>query len=201
MKYLLVFFASLLVHCAAFAQDTASTGLVPITRVLLLSPGISHEIPTGKAQSLYLNPYLAISAEWGYSSALGYHSEVIADPALALQYRLYYNRERRAEKGRRIARNSGNYLAGIYEVYFSKTAMWKEHVDEEDRRPVHVVGAIWGMQRHGAKRFSLDLHGGVGYLYTRGTAWDDDATRWKTVHKGDIAPMINVNIGFWLGKR
>lgn len=201
MRYLPLLFAGLLVQAATFAQDTASTELTKLTTVTLLSPGVSHEVPVGSDQSLYIHPHLAISAQWGSSYAFGSYSEVIANPAVSLQYRYYYNRGRRAQKGKRIERNSGNYLAGVYAVSFSKEAIWEDHKDEDNRRPIHLVGAVWGMQRNGAKRFSFGLQGGVGYFYARGTEWNDSAVQWKTVRRGDATVIVDLNIGFWLGKR
>lgn len=201
MRKLLLLFSGLLVQAASFAQDSTSTGLEQVATITILAPGVSYEHPVGKQQSLFVHPHLGISAQWGYSLNLGSYGEVIVDPALSLQYRRYYNRLRRAEKGRRIERNSGNYLAGLYTISYSRNAMWEGHLTEKQRRPIHVVGAVWGMQRNGARRFSFDVHGGVGYFYTRGTEWDDNASRWRTVRGGDATLLLDFSIGLWLGKR
>lgn len=194
-------FAGLLVQATTLAQDSTSTDLTTVTTITILPPGVSYEHPVGRHQSLFVHPHLGISAEWGSSLYRGSYFEVDVDPSLSLQYRRYYNRARRAEKAKRIERNSGNYLAALYALSFSRDAMWDDHLEEEHRRPIHIMGVVWGMQRNRAKRFSFGLQGGVGYFYTRGTEWDDNAMLWKTVHGGNVMLLLDFSLGLWLGRR
>lgn len=189
--------ALLLFAAPGLSQDSPAPGLTRVTRVTFLAPGLSHERPLARRQSLYLYPHFSVSAGWG--STFGFRAD--ADPALAVHYRHYYNLDRRAAKGKSTGRNSGNYLAALYDVTYTTARVLSDQITEEHRRPVHVLAAVWGLQRNGRKRFCLDLNLGGGYFFAKGTDWYDPQQRWVSVNSSGPFLYTNISLGFWLGKR
>ncbi len=96
--------------------------------------------------------------------------------------------------------NSLNYLASILEITFSKESISSSYYTEKDRRIIYAFGVAWGFQRNYAKRFSLDINFGPGYLYTRVTTMNDTG-QLITRNVGQFIPVGQINLGFWLNKR
>lgn len=138
-----------------------------------------------------------MSASWGSTFGFAAHAE----PSLAGHYRYYYNLEKRVAKGKSTRRNSGNYLAALYDVTFTRSKVDPDHLAEINRRPVHRLGGIWGLQRNGHKRFCLDLQLGAVYLFARGTDWNSADQKWERVAVAYSSFFSTISLGFWLGKR
>lgn len=189
--------AFLLLAARCLSQDSLAPDVTNITRVTFLSPGLSHEVRLARAQTLYVHPSLSVSASWG--STFGFRTQ--AEPSLAVHYRRYYNLEKRVARGRSASRNSGNYVAAIYDVTFTRDAVAPSQLQEIDRRPVHLLGAAWGLQRNGHKRFCLDLNLGAVYLFARGMDWNNTEQKWERVNVARPLFYTRVSLGFWLGKR
>jgi hypothetical protein len=85
-------------HC--FSQNIEESELSNVTKATFLNPGISYEKKIGKFQSLYAQAFMNTSFGLGYSSSLGNTSFIYFDPALAVQYRYYYNFAKREAKGK-----------------------------------------------------------------------------------------------------
>ena len=157
-----LFFLCLLIINNAFAQSRNEPGVVNITRISFLSPGISYEQKIGRFQTLYGRVFLNPSGYAGYSSTLGTSSHLYLDPAITIQYRYYYNALRREAKGRRIDMNNLNYFAPVFKTTFNA---------ENSQRSIHKTGIVWGLQRNYRRRFSLDLNMGVGYNFRQGRSY------------------------------
>jgi hypothetical protein len=202
MKLLRVHLLFLLV-CAAsintFCQQSDSD-IIDITKLNFLGPGISYEKRIGKFQSLHVQAYMETSVYFSYSDEFGTDAGVYFDPALALQYRFYYNAARREAKGKRIAMNSLNYVGAISQVAFLKNETITYYFPEEGRQPSYTFGVIWGFQRNYLKRFSLDFHIGLGYIAYKMLAFDE-ADKPVVKNAGEFTPVSQLSLGFWLNKR
>jgi hypothetical protein len=176
-------------------QETEVTN---VTKITLLNPGLSYEAKVGRSQTIYTQAFLNLSGVYDdYAGATFY-----IDPALTLQYRYYYNGKKRQEREKRTEMNSMNYLAPVYEVIFTRAALFSGYVEETSRRSVHRLGAVWGIQRNYKSRFSLDLNLGLGYMFGKSTTYDYWGTgNYISETAGQVTFMGQINIGFWLNKR
>jgi hypothetical protein len=171
-----------------------------ISKVTIFNPGLSYEKRIGKFQSLYGQAFMNTSITLGYSDALGNMSSIYFDPALALQYRYYYNYGKRDARGKPTKMNNLNYVALIEETTFSRAAISSSYVNELDRRAINRIGVAWGLQRNFPKRFSVDLYIGPGYLWARSTSVDYNGYYIST--RGEQFTIVGqLNIGIWLNKR
>ena len=123
--------------------------------------------------SITINDYHQEESQWGYSIR----------PALDVQFRYYYNLSKRLQQGKKIAHNSGNYIAGV--VGGAGPAIAKsDNVYVSDF--TLTLGALWGIQRNYGKRFMMNV--GVG----PGISFYDSKT--------EFTPIIGLSVGFRLGK-
>ena len=183
----------------SFSQE--ETDITNLTKITFLNPGISREARIGRLQSIYLQAFMNTSAYFSYSSSLGTDGGVFFDPALTAQYRYYYNAEKRASKGKRTEMNNLNYVSGVIEIGFSKGAISDQYVSEKNRRPVTKIAAVWGIQRNGARRFSLDLNLGIGYVFAKGTKYNEITWQPYSSRISQFTTLGQLNLGFWLNKR
>jgi hypothetical protein len=194
---ILLFFIAL--STSSLAQEKTQSGIVNVTKVTFLNPGISYEKRIAKFQSLLLQVFMSTSFSAGFSSSLGSAIVLTFDPALSFQYRYYYNYERRQNKGKRTEMNSLNYLSPIIESIYSTNRISTSHYIENNRRPISTAGIVWGMQRNYKKRFSLDFNAGLGYLFTTVTFPDNTGLPIKG-NFGKFTTSGQLNLGFWLNK-
>ena len=110
----------ILISANCFSQKDINTDIRNVTKITFFNPGVSYEKKIGKLQSLYAQAFLSTSIYLGYSSSLGSTSGINMYPALALQYRYYYNAARRKAKGKRTEMNSLNYVSALVETDFYK---------------------------------------------------------------------------------
>ena len=188
----------ILISADCFSQNLSHTDVRDITKITLFDPGISYEKRIGKLQSLYGQAVLRSTIYIGYSSALGNTSGIYFHPALGLQYRYYYNGEKRKAKGKRTEMNSLNYVSTVVEAAFYRETI--SATAEKDLRALKTFAAAWGFQRNFPKRFSLDLSFGLGYVYTKQTTVNDTGL-YGTKNFGEFTYVGHIGIGFWLNKR
>jgi hypothetical protein len=173
---------------------------VNVSKLTFLSPGVSFELKTNRFQTLHTNFYAATSFGINFSSSQGTNTFLTFDPAATLQYRFYYNGEKRSERGKRTALNSMNYIAPSFDYVFTRKSISQEYLVPVDRRPLIQGGVVWGMQRNFPKRFSLDLSAGPGFYFVESrTKRADDIVEISTT--GGFTIMANVRLGIWLNKR
>jgi hypothetical protein len=199
-RFFLCAFILSTINSFSFAQEEPTIDVTKVTKATFLNPGISYENRVGKYQTMYLQAFMQTSAYFSYSSSFGTSSGIYFDPALTAQYRYYYNGSRRQEKGKRTELNSMNYLGAVWETFFSKNAMAESSIDEENRRPVHSFGLVWGLQRNYQSRFSLDFNIGYGFLFTKGTELNE-SNEFKKVNQFEFTSVGQLNLGFWLNRR
>ena len=187
----------LMAFTSCFSQEERD--ITNLTKITFLNPGISREVRVAKLQSIYLQAFMNTSAYFSYSSSLGTDGGVYFDPAATAQYRYYYNAKKRAERGKRTEMNSLNYITGLVETIFTTAAISDGDLNEDKRRPVTKIGAAWGIQRNGSKRFGLDLNLGLGYVFAKGTQYDISGLN-KSSPVSQFTILGQLNLGFWLGK-
>jgi len=181
------------------AQDTSSV-ITNVTRITLLNPGVSFEMKTGKASTVYLHAYTTTLSSIGYSSTFGWSTQFQFDPSLSLQYRFFYNIKRRMEKGKRVEKNSANYIAPVYQLSFSKNALSDGvYVNNDSRRPINELGVVWGMQRNYASRFSLGINAGPGIFFGKDNV--DDPIGSYSVNITEFTIVAHLELAIWLGRR
>ena len=141
------------------------------------------------------------SAYFSYSSTFGTNGGVYFDPALTAQYRYYYNAVKRAAKEKRTELNNLNYVGGVLQTVFSDAVIADGDVKQKNRRPINSIGVVWGIQRNGTKRFSLDLNLGIGYLFAKGTRYNEIAGATYSSPVSQLTVPGQLNLGFWLNKK
>ena len=203
MNHKLACFLFLLIvnqYCFGQYKEVDGAPVENISKFTFLNPGFSFEKSIGQKQSLSLHVFMQPSGYFSYSDALGTDAKFFLDPALAFNYRYYYNGAKRHAAGKPTHLNNMNYLAGIFEAVFSKMAIGSAYFEEDERRAINRVGIVWGMHRNFPKRFSLDLSAGLGYQFTKGITLDDMGNQ-ASVNISKVIGLTNLTLGIWLNKR
>ena len=191
----------LLIASCVSAQKENQSDVTNVAKVTIINPGFSFEQRIGKHQTLYGQAFMNTAFSFNYSSTFGGSTKVYFDPAVTLQYRYYYNINRRLNAEKRIDMNSLNYVGAVWETVFSKQNIGQRNYDELKARPINKVGVVWGFQRNYKSRFSLDVNVGPGYLFAKQTTSYiySNPTVKETIGQPTI--LGQVNIGIWLNKR
>lgn len=104
-------------------------------------------------------------------------------PEVMVQYRYYYNLDKRLEKGKNVANNSGNYLTAVALISGGNALIG----DLNDVNGTSVLlGPAWGLQRVYGKHFKLNLYLGLGYGFNEVDSY--------------LAPIIAFQFGWKFGK-
>ena len=146
-------------------------------------PGISYEQKITNNQTLHLAAVMD-AAFLSQTTNDDTEFKVLFSPTFSAAFRNYYNIKKRYQKGFNTYSNSANYFAP---VYLGRYPLSDEFANHEW---VNQVGAIWGLQRTGAKGLSLDLNLGLAYTF-------DNA---DLSYYNPIEPIIQIAIGFRLGR-
>lgn len=80
--------------------------------------------------------------------------------------KLYYNRQRRINKGKSVLNNSGNYF-GLRIKYTTESISSGNYY----ARDAALVNLHWGMQRAVGKKWIFNAHAGLGYAGDIGTGF------------------------------
>ncbi len=97
-------------------------------------------------------------------------------PLIALEPRWYYNLSKRANKGKSIGGNSGNYLSLRTSYHFHDTS----EIEDNDLNKFLLV-PTWGIRRNIGKHFNYEAGAGIGLGYKNNI---------------NLAPYVNLKIGF-----
>jgi len=175
---LLLFFA---VIPAIHAQDEAAVSVAKNQfKINILFPGFVYEHGFSDKNTLYSEASLGLG--YRYNSYYD-ESNFYFVPMINEQFRHYYNLEKRAEKGKRTAFNSGNFIAGNA-VYNFKSISTNEKYGEYV--PSFTLGALWGLQRTYKGKFNLEFSVGPGVNFDK----------FDTV----LVPIGNFTLGWVIGK-
>jgi hypothetical protein len=147
----------LFIGAIVFAQSTKDVENHQLTLNVLL-PGIIYE------HGLSQNSTIAAEATMGFAYR---ESDFIASgfgifPIGRLQYRHYYNFERRLAKGKSTAGNTGNYIAPTIAIQGGKAIIGDlDYISDY----FGGVGAVYGLQRTGRKGWQFRFEVGPGYFF------------------------------------
>lgn len=147
----------LFIGAVVFAQSTKSVENHQLTLNILL-PGIVYE------HGLSQNSTIAAEATMGFAYR---ESDFIESgfgiyPIGRLQYRHYYNFERRLTKGKNITGNTGNYIAPTIAIQGGKAIIGDlDYISDY----FGGVGAVYGLQRTGQKGLQFRFEVGPGYFF------------------------------------
>ncbi|MGO4771794.1 hypothetical protein ACEN2I_09025 [Flavobacterium sp. W22_SRS_FK3] len=147
---------------------------------ILLSPGFVYEHGFDSKNTLYSEAGLIL----GYRHSDFYdESTLYFVPTINEQFRHYYNLQKRANKGKRTAHNSGNYVA-LIAVYNFKSISVNEKFNEYC--PSFTVAPLWGLQRTYKRKFNIDLNLGAGVNIDKNDT--------------DFIALANFSLGWVIGK-
>ena len=156
------------------AQDTLSLNN-KIFKINILNPGLSFEKSISNKNSLSLDANLALV--YTYSNNLG--SRLLQTPFARLQFRHYYNLEKRKRKGKDISRNSGNYY-GLNSSYYLNTINDKFYININDG---FNLGLTWGFQKTYKNGLNINLNTGINYNFSQ-----------NKIKK--IVPLLSFTVGY-----
>jgi hypothetical protein len=165
----------------AQAQDEQpATVAKSLFKINFLAPGLEYE--RGLNESMTLNINTSMGFEIGYNSITGLNTYLY--PSLGLQARKYYNLDKRIEKGKNAAFNSGNFIA------LSVGGSTPSILNNENRvnEVSYGIGPVWGMQRNYNSGFNLTLTLGAGYFKS-------------SLGDKSISPLMGLGLGFLIGRR
>lgn len=142
-------------------------------RLNILNPGLTFEKGIGKTETLCLDTNIA----WTFTTST--KTGIALTPFGRLQFREYYNLEKRVSKNKNILKNSGNYIA-LNTSYYFKSINDNDFVYLDDG---FNIGAAWGLQRTYKSGLNINLNTGLAYNFSN--------RREKSIH-----PLINFTIGW-----
>lgn len=137
-----------------------------IFKINFLNPGIGGEFQVTKNQTFTAN--LNVAPNYSGSSGnkeLGIdpHHHFALLPMFDAEYRFYYKKQKRIEKGKTIYNNSGPYLAPRFN--YIGNPLFSSYPESTVRRYAEL-GAIIGFQKTFKSNLQLGLSGGWGiHLY------------------------------------
>ncbi|MBQ4820770.1 hypothetical protein [Aquimarina sp. MMG016] len=164
-------------HCVIFGNNIFSKSISSIEKVILVSlfffgsyVGFSQKAVEASVEKsvfgvqvgpigvwahneLKLSNQIALRSEIGWGGVSSAHIE----PLIALEPRWYYNLNRRANKGRRIDGNSGNYISfrANYRFFDISEA-------ENNNQDYLILATSWGIRRNIGNHFNYEAGLGVG---------------------------------------
>jgi len=127
-----------------------------IFKIEILNPGFVYEKGLNENSTFYAG----ISANFGIpvSDRTNFDVYSILYPTIDLQYRHYYNLDKRKSKFKNFTNNSGQYVAAKFEAYTILNST--EAVERYNRAG---VGGVWGFQKNGKPiTFNFEIGLGLG---------------------------------------
>jgi hypothetical protein len=173
----------------SFAQKNTDNKLQPLTKLNLELQGfgVSFEPRLGNAATIDLAGGIGTGGYDIWLDSFTYIVDPLSPTAfISITPKFYYNRNKRLEKGKSGALNSGNYF-GLRLKYTSASLAENTNV-----RDALLFNVHWGMQRAIAKRWTLNTHFGVGYAI--------DATDLNH-SDGALYPALDLKFSYLLNKQ
>ncbi|TVP51878.1 MAG: hypothetical protein EA341_04255 [Mongoliibacter sp.] len=112
------------------------------------------------------------------------------NPFLRIEPRYYYNLEKRLLKGKKIAKNSGNFLA----LTTTYQPDWFVISNEDGIRVIPSLSLIptWGIRRSPTRHFNYEAGIGIGY------GWEYYRVMPRTVAMGEVFVNLHLRVGLQL---
>lgn len=157
------------------AQETTSQ-----FSINFLAPSLEYEMAVSENSTVDLN--LGIGFAYRNSAISGEEFGIF--PGFEGQYRYFYNLKKRAQKGKKVTENSGNYIAGVASITAGDPIIGDmQYISDY----AGYVGPVWGLQRIYNSNFKLNLNLGLGMGFSEQ----------NNVY---LAPRIGLQLGFKIGK-
>lgn len=151
-----------------------------VWRVNFLNPGVELEIPVSNNSTFSTGLGIGYGGSYPHTSTGGSGFLYSINPFLDLQYKLFYNFEKRKTKKLSIDNNSGNFISARLLTRGNTISSNFNMTTNFD----FAVGPTWGVQRKYGKKFHLLFDVGPIYYF------DSNG-------KGNIFPiMFQLNLGF-----
>jgi len=148
-------------------------------KINVLAPGIVYEHGFNAKNTLYSEVSLGFGYQYSSYSGTTWNFY----PLINEQFRHYYNLEKRAQKGKVTANNSGGFVA-MTASYFFKSITTNDSFSSSV--PSLTVGPVWGFERTYKGNFNLGLNLGIGYNMDK--------------YDNDLTPIANFSLGWVIGK-
>jgi hypothetical protein len=129
-----------------------------LLKINILTPGLTFEKRIDNNKTLCLDANIGLV--YTFSSNLG--NRILKTPFTRLQFRNYYNFEKRVTKGKNTLNNSGNYI-GLTTSYYFKNINDDYFINNYDG---FSLGAAWGLQRTYKNGLNINLNTGIGYNFS-----------------------------------
>lgn len=150
-------------------------------KINIFNPGLEYEMALGTNTTLDVKVGLQVALDPLVSNV---YEQVGFFPALAGQYRYYYNFEKRQRNRKQIYGNSANYVAPAVAVFIPETRTIDNQVV---KGAFGYAGLVTGLQRsyNSGINFSID----IGAAYYTGQ------------FDGEILPVANLSIGWIISEK
>lgn len=145
-------------------------------KINLINPGIEYEMALGTNTTLDIKGGLQIGIDPLLPDV---YEEFGFFPAVAVQYRYYYNFEARQKNRRTIYGNSANYIAPAVAAFFPDIRTINNEIVEGT---FGYAGLVTGIQRSYDSGFNFSVDAGAAYYAGQFT--------------GAIYPVVNLSIGY-----
>lgn len=137
---------------SSFSQDTTTDSLFSLN---LLAPSAEYELAVSANSTIDLD--LGVGLAYHRSSYSGEAFGVF--PGLEIQYRYYYNFDKRFDNGKKTSENSANYIAGVASLTGGTPIIGNLEYSNDFGG---FIGPAWGLQRVYNNSFKLNLNLGLG---------------------------------------
>lgn len=145
-------------------------------KVNLINPGLEYEMALGTNTTLDVKAGLQVALDPLVSDVYG---ELGFFPAVAAQYRYYYNFDKRQRNRKQIYGNSANYVAPAIAAFLPDT---RTIANEVVKGAFGYTGLVTGLQRSYNSGFNFSVDVGAAYYIGH--------------FNGEIYPVANLSIGW-----
>ena len=150
-------------------------------KINLVNPGFEYEMAIGTNTTFDVKAGMQVALDPLVSKV---YEELGFFPAIAGQYRYYYNFEKRQQNRRQIYGNSANYVAPAAAVFFPGARIIE---NREVKGAFGYAGLVTGLQRSYDSGFNFSID--VGAAYYAGQ------------FKGGVYPVANISIGWIISEK
>ena len=150
-------------------------------KINLLNPGLEYEMALGTNTTFDINAGIQVALDPLLPVV---YSEFGIFPAVAAQYRYYYNFEKRQRKRKQIYGNAANYVAPAVVVFFPGS---RTIANENVEGAFGYAGMVTGIQRSFDSGFNFSVDVGAAY--------------YDGQFEGGIYPVANLSIGFIISEK
>jgi len=178
MKIYLLICLSVITVFGINAQEEQQEFTENVLRINFLSPGVEYEYAITNTSTFSGGLGVAYGGSYPDLSGNGSGFRYLFTPFLDLQYKHFYNFEKRLAKNNNTSHNSGNFISARF---YTRGETIESNFDRTSNYDF-AVGPTWGLQRSYGKFHLLFDVGSIYYFDTKGNG------NWFPI-------MIQLNIG------